>query len=63
MVIATFIKYLIVVLGWGATFWYLVQGLQNKGHRSYLKAILIFMGTGAALVIYSIIEFYILLHS
>jgi len=63
MLIATFIKYLIVVLGWGATFWYLVQGVRHKGRRSYLKAILIFMGTGAALVIYSIIEFYVLLHT
>ncbi|MBL0743555.1 hypothetical protein [Chryseolinea lacunae] len=62
MLISTFVKYLIVLLGWAASAWFLVQGVQNKGERSFLKAILIFVGTAAAFVLYSIIEFYVLMH-
>lgn len=62
MLISTFVKYLIVLLGWAASCWFLVQGVQNKGKRSYLKAVLILVGTAIAFVLYSVIEFYVLMH-
>ena len=60
LIVVSMIKYIVALVGLMLTFWFLVTGLYRNDKARFVKAVLVFISAAAILILFSVIEFYLL---